>query len=397
MFTFDIEKYKSEPTFNNEGLKCVICHCRKKHIYLTPEEKVRQAFIKYLVDEKGYLINKIEIEKPLSHFQKGTKGRADLVIYDLDSNPLILIEFKQEGHYFSDETLEQLISYSKTIDAYYYIFVIGEKVYFIEPLLDELGVFQKLVFRVEMPTYTQLVNDEAFEYSENIPQPYIRPSIKEPFSVEQINNYLDTIGEDTNCRFHSFIFNICGWLEDLNDILSFDNVKDIGQRITTLGGPMGGGFSGQYRSFEVALDNRRTIISFGIKASAKFENHKQYKNRKGYSYIMVAVENHFSLQLCIDKNVLLANDRAEIWHDGTITIGKIGQAKRQDLIDFVENHDKSLIKNGKIYLGQFILSHEINSQQEHTREFIKKTINYALLRDIFRTQKKEAAANTRFK
>ena len=58
------------------------------------------------------------------------------------------------------------------------------------------------------------------------------------------------------------------------------------------------------------------------------------------------------------------------------------------MLDFIKEKKSSLLKDNKIYLGSFDLDKEIKSNQTQTTEFLKNIINYALLRDQFREQKK---------
>lgn len=388
--TFDFEKYIPDFTINSLGQKSIICHKRKIHLKPTKEELVRQSFIKFLIEEKGYPINSIDIEKPISHFEKGKLGRADIVIYDtLDNMPLAVIECKEKTTELTDEIIEQLSSYNNTINALYAAFVLGNSVYFFDFIEVESSTELTPVVLKEIPTYIQLVNGADLEYTYPEEIIYERPPIHEPFSEELIDRYWDAIGEDTNPRLYPFIFNFDGWLYDYQDKLSFDNFNDIGERISILGGPMGGGFGGEYRSWEYIDDNKSYIITLGVKASGRFENDKHYGNRKGWTYLMVAINNHFSIELRIDKFVELNEGFATVWHDGTITVGKLGQAKRAELIDFILSHDASLVENNKIILARFDIKKEIKSNQSITRDFLCRITKYALLRDQFRLAKKQ--------
>ena len=108
--------------------------------------------------------------------------------------------------------------------------------------------------------------------------------------------------------------------------------------------------------------------------------------------LFVAIEtnehSHSSLQLRCDKYINIENHTAKIWHDATITIGKLGAAKRQDLIDFIASKENNILINNQIILGEINFENDINSQQEQTQKFIKNLIEYAILRDEFRKHKK---------
>ena len=65
---------------------------RKKFVALTPEEWVRQHFIRFLIDVKHYPASLIAIEKQL--VINGLKKRCDAVVYSRNAEPLMIIEFK---------------------------------------------------------------------------------------------------------------------------------------------------------------------------------------------------------------------------------------------------------------------------------------------------------------
>src|SRR3712207_4920696 len=65
---------------------------RRRHVALTPEEWVRQHFIHYLINYKGYprelLANEVKL-------QIGEKTlRADSILYSNDLRPRMIIEYK---------------------------------------------------------------------------------------------------------------------------------------------------------------------------------------------------------------------------------------------------------------------------------------------------------------
>lgn len=92
-----ISKYQPKKKYQSDGNNKVICCVRKRLIKSNPEEDFRQAFIAYLIQEKGYPINRIEIEHSLAKIEKGDKRRADIVVYDCDdkANAILVIECKK--------------------------------------------------------------------------------------------------------------------------------------------------------------------------------------------------------------------------------------------------------------------------------------------------------------
>ncbi len=89
---------------------------RKKFLRLTPEEWVRQNFVKYLIDEKKYPASLIVIEKGLKLNE--LSKRADVLIYK-GSNPILLIECKAPTVKISQDTFDQISRYNLTFKVPY--------------------------------------------------------------------------------------------------------------------------------------------------------------------------------------------------------------------------------------------------------------------------------------
>lgn len=95
---------------------------RKKYLRLTPEEWVRQNFVKYLIDEKKYPASLIVIEKGLK-LNELTK-RADVLIYK-DSSPILLVECKAPTVKISQDTFDQISRYNLTFKVPFLIVTNG--------------------------------------------------------------------------------------------------------------------------------------------------------------------------------------------------------------------------------------------------------------------------------
>lgn len=83
---------------------------RKKFVALTPEEWVRQHFISFLIQHKGYppgrMVNEAEI------FVNGQKRRCDTVVYDEFLQPLVVLEFKAPEVVISQSVFNQISAYN---------------------------------------------------------------------------------------------------------------------------------------------------------------------------------------------------------------------------------------------------------------------------------------------
>jgi type I site-specific restriction endonuclease len=83
---------------------------RKKFLVLTPEEWVRQNFIRYLVEEKNFPASLMAVETGLKLNQN--QFRADLLVYSKAGNPLMIVEFKAPEVKITQKTFDQIARYN---------------------------------------------------------------------------------------------------------------------------------------------------------------------------------------------------------------------------------------------------------------------------------------------
>jgi hypothetical protein len=96
---------------------------RKKYVLLTPEEWVRQNLINYLIKELLYPKGLISVEKEIKI--NNLRKRYDIVVYDYDHKPWMLIECKEPGVAVSDVTLQQLLRYHHVLQCPYWFLTNG--------------------------------------------------------------------------------------------------------------------------------------------------------------------------------------------------------------------------------------------------------------------------------
>ncbi|QCK16188.1 type I restriction enzyme HsdR N-terminal domain-containing protein [Mangrovivirga cuniculi] len=95
---------------------------RKKFLVLTPEEYVRQNFIRYLIHDLNYPASLINIEGGLKVNVR--QKRSDALVYR-QGNPFMLIECKAPEVKITKEVFEQAAMYNKTIGAKYLMLTNG--------------------------------------------------------------------------------------------------------------------------------------------------------------------------------------------------------------------------------------------------------------------------------
>jgi hypothetical protein len=92
---------------------------RRRWIALTPEEWVRQNFMKYLASEKHFPPALMAVEKKVNI--NGLAQRFDLLVYGRRGNPLLVGEFKAPGVEISQTAFDQAIRYNAVILAPYFL------------------------------------------------------------------------------------------------------------------------------------------------------------------------------------------------------------------------------------------------------------------------------------
>ncbi|MEE4284788.1 MAG: type I restriction enzyme HsdR N-terminal domain-containing protein [Mariniphaga sp.] len=93
--------------------KYIFDSVRKRFVLLTPEEWVRQHFIRYLTEEKKYPESLMAVEKQIE--LNGKLFRFDLLVYRRNGQPLLIAEFKAPGVKISQETFDQVVRYNMVL------------------------------------------------------------------------------------------------------------------------------------------------------------------------------------------------------------------------------------------------------------------------------------------
>ena len=113
-----------QPKIKKEnGKEFIFDTFRKRWVILTPEEWVRQNFLQYLVQVKKYPSQLIAIEKEIKLGE--LKKRFDILVYNRNSEPLMMIECKEMGVALNETVLEQALRYNQTLKVTYIVITNG--------------------------------------------------------------------------------------------------------------------------------------------------------------------------------------------------------------------------------------------------------------------------------
>ena len=100
---------------------------RKKWLLLQDEEWVRQNFIQYLLQVMKYPKTLIALEKEI--FLGDLKKRFDILVYDTNHQPWMLVECKSQDIPISENVLHQVLRYNISMPAEYLIITNGNNNY----------------------------------------------------------------------------------------------------------------------------------------------------------------------------------------------------------------------------------------------------------------------------
>lgn len=110
-YTFTIRNENSKPQ--------IFDSIRKKYVRLTPEEWVRQNFIQFLILEKKYSPALFAVEAGVN--VNSNPQRADLVVFDRQGSPAMVVEFKAPEVKITQQTFDQIARYNMPLKVNFLI------------------------------------------------------------------------------------------------------------------------------------------------------------------------------------------------------------------------------------------------------------------------------------
>lgn len=126
---------------------------RKKYIALTPEEWVRQHFVHFLVEHKGYPAALMANEIQLKVCEKTL--RADSVLYSRDLKPRMIIEYKAPHIPITQKVFDQISIYNMLLHVDYLVVSNGLQHYICKMDYND----KKYLFLEDIPDYKELLTE----------------------------------------------------------------------------------------------------------------------------------------------------------------------------------------------------------------------------------------------
>ncbi|MDQ3552413.1 MAG: type I restriction enzyme HsdR N-terminal domain-containing protein [Bacteroidota bacterium] len=122
-----IEVLFPEPNFKMKKVgekQFIFDSIRKTWLQLTDEEWVRQNFIKYLIEHLHYPSVMISLEKTIQ--LNDLKKRFDILIYDKEHKPWMMVECKGHDVALTENVLQQVLRYNISVPVQYLIITNGK-------------------------------------------------------------------------------------------------------------------------------------------------------------------------------------------------------------------------------------------------------------------------------
>ena len=125
---------------------------RHKWVALTPEEWVRQHFVAYLMEQRGFVPSLMTNEYGLR--LNGTLRRADTIVFDKGLRPLAVVEYKAPSVEITQKVFDQIARYNMVFQAPYLIVSNGMRHFCCR--YDGDGYR----FLPEIPTYQEMIQNK---------------------------------------------------------------------------------------------------------------------------------------------------------------------------------------------------------------------------------------------
>ncbi|MDR2824762.1 MAG: type I restriction enzyme HsdR N-terminal domain-containing protein [Prevotellaceae bacterium] len=118
MFILNLPEYSFSVKKEN-GKPQIFDSQRKKYVALTPEEWVRQHFVRFLIEEKHFPSARVAVEYTLKI--NDLERRCDVVVFDRNGTPQIIIELKSPQIAISQAVFDQIAVYNSKLKVNYFM------------------------------------------------------------------------------------------------------------------------------------------------------------------------------------------------------------------------------------------------------------------------------------
>lgn len=133
------------------GMVKILDILRQKFVALTPEEWVRQHFVHFLIEQKGY--SKTLMANEVAVTLNGMSRRCDTVVYRQEGmKPLMIVEYKRPDVEITQRVFEQICRYNMVLEVEWLVVSNGLKHYCCQVDIKNGGY----AFMKDIPSYGEI-------------------------------------------------------------------------------------------------------------------------------------------------------------------------------------------------------------------------------------------------
>ncbi len=368
-----------QPVTTHGTTKTIQCLVRDKAIRVTPEERVRQRVLNWLM-QQGWTRERLRLEENYNFVSDPNRSRIrpDIELLDNNCNVLVVVECKRESVPLGECVTQQAIEYARKARAKWIWTTNGNSHGFFEKTneseytpvkeLNPLGVFSDPpVAKLEFPAD---IDDRA--------------SLKQYWETLNDSQFRDESG-DYDRRFVLAVHRVLFDRQTVKMELPFSHggvhiLEDCGSNWHSFGNRSGGRYHTRYADFIAATRGRVEAVSVAVN-----------RWHRGGLRICVGVRkpnrSHHALQLDTDFCVRVDESRSwRIYHDGRMA--NIRTCIVRDAVNEAGAGRWITRTNGKdrIFLGD--LPDAYSANWENSRNLLANLVHYAIIRTNLREANK---------
>jgi len=395
----ELDKIPLPKQYKRNGKSCFLDPYRKRLIEVTPEEIVRQKMARYCEAVLKVPAEYIMLEMPMSKYVPGARGRADIVVHQEKEDgilyPLLIVECKQQAVFLTDQVAEQAARYCDIAGAEYFILTNGMELEIFK-YMEKTAAYQKLE---GMISYCDMISGNGTVLPVEDKPP--RFSMEQLGDIDLMREYSEAdvwiFGANTPPKLIPFAVNLYQALLDEEHKLpaarfrNYEILEDLGVRYYDYSNGGGGHFNGLYRLFLMKdSDGESQILSFSVFGTGEATEYDRVNtHRTSYTIFFAAIDkfkvSKAVLEFNVDTFVRLSEGKALFWHNG-----RISSLPSDELRAYIaENAELVQMKKDKLNLGSLPIDRLLYLDGEEERKFMYTFIEYALLREKFRSQRKQ--------
>ncbi len=119
MQRLNLPEYQHNIKKRKDDALVILDPLRRRWVSLTPEEWVRQNFVRFLIEDREFPAALMNNEISLT--QNGIKRRCDTLVADREGAPLVIVEYKAPTVEITQKTFDQIVRYNMVLRAKYLI------------------------------------------------------------------------------------------------------------------------------------------------------------------------------------------------------------------------------------------------------------------------------------